>query len=53
MKDYGAASDDNLLPRGGGAFLAEVDGNLTAKRDDMSSVYFQASSRGYAVARPS
>lgn len=27
-------SRDNLLPRGGGAFLAEVDGNLTAWRDD-------------------
>ena len=25
---------DNLLPRGGGAFLNEVDGNLTSKRDD-------------------
>jgi len=24
------ATDDNLIPRGGGAFLAEVDGNLTA-----------------------
>lgn len=24
------AADDNLIPRGGGAFLAEVDGNLTA-----------------------
>ena len=22
------ATDDNLVPRGGGAFLAEVDGNL-------------------------
>jgi hypothetical protein len=27
------ASDDNLLPRGGGAFLAEVDGNLTAVKN--------------------
>lgn len=25
----------NLVPRGGGAFLAEVDGNLTAWRDDV------------------
>ena len=25
---------DNLLPRGGGAFLAEVDGNLVAIKDD-------------------
>jgi hypothetical protein len=29
------AGPDNLLPRGGGAFLAEVDGNLTCSRDDM------------------
>ena len=28
------AGGDNLLPRGGGAFLNEVDGNLTSKRDD-------------------
>jgi len=28
------AGPDNLLPRGGGAFLAEVDGNLTATRSD-------------------
>jgi hypothetical protein len=27
------ASDDNLLPRGGGAFIAEIDGNLTARSD--------------------
>jgi hypothetical protein len=31
VKNAGA---DNLLPRGGGAFLNEVDGNLTSKRDD-------------------
>jgi hypothetical protein len=30
------ASDDNLVPRGGGAFLAEVDGNLAAKVADGS-----------------
>jgi hypothetical protein len=29
------ASDDLLLPRGGGAFLNEVDGNLTAANDNM------------------
>ncbi len=29
------ATKDALLPRGGGAFLAEVDGNLTCWRDDM------------------
>jgi hypothetical protein len=28
------AGDDNLIPRGGGAFLAEVDGNLTCKKQD-------------------
>ena len=28
------ATDDNLQPRGGGAFLAEVDGNLTVSRND-------------------
>jgi hypothetical protein len=28
------ASDDNLLPRGGGAFLAEVDGNLICRKND-------------------
>ena len=26
------AGDDNLLPRGGGAFIAEMDGNLIAKK---------------------
>jgi hypothetical protein len=29
------ASDDLLLPRGGGAFLNEVDGNLTGANDNM------------------
>jgi hypothetical protein len=28
------AGDDNIQPRGGGAFLAEVDGNLIARNDD-------------------
>lgn len=28
------ATKENLIPRGGGAFLAEVDGNLTCWRDD-------------------
>lgn len=27
------AADDNLVPRGGGAFLAEVDGNCAIRRD--------------------
>jgi len=28
------ATKENLLPRGGGAFLAEIDGNLSAWRED-------------------
>jgi hypothetical protein len=28
------ASDDDLMPRGGGAFLAEVDGNMAVMRKD-------------------
>ena len=27
------ARDDDLIPRGGGAFLAEIDGNLCARKD--------------------
>jgi AAA domain len=30
------ATDENIVPRGGGAFLAAVDGNLCAKKDDMT-----------------
>lgn len=33
-----SATRDNLLPRGGGAFLAEVDGNLTAWRGESGIV---------------
>ena len=41
------AADDNLQPRGGGAFLAEIDGNLTAKRDDSAvEVHWQGKFRG-------
>jgi hypothetical protein len=41
------ATDDNLLPRGGGAFLAEVDGNLTCKKDDSAvTVHWQGKFRG-------
>lgn len=41
------AADDNMQPRGGGAFLAEIDGNLTAKRDDsVVEVYWQGKFRG-------
>lgn len=31
------ANPDNLLPRGGGSFVAEVDGNLTTKGYDMTT----------------
>ncbi|MGO9328291.1 MAG: AAA family ATPase [Steroidobacteraceae bacterium] len=41
------ASDDNLIPRGGGAFLNEIDGNLTAKRNDSAvEVHWQGKFRG-------
>jgi len=41
------AADDNLLPRGGGAFLNEVDGNLTAKRSDTAvELHWQGKFRG-------
>jgi len=32
------AADDNLIPRGGGAFLNEIDGNLTAACDESKVV---------------
>lgn len=41
------ATKDNLLPRGGGAFLAEIDGNLTAWRDDkLVTVHWAGKLRG-------
>ncbi|UNK36555.1 AAA family ATPase [Shinella sp. H4-D48] len=41
------ATSDNLLPRGGGAFIAEVDGNLTlAKSDGSIKLYWQGKHRG-------
>jgi hypothetical protein len=41
------ATDDNLLPRGAGAFLAEVDGNLTASKNDMTvELHWQGKFRG-------
>lgn len=41
------AADDNLLPRGGGAFVAEVDGNLTArKKDSAVELHWQGKFRG-------
>jgi hypothetical protein len=40
-------SQDNLLPRGGGAFIAEVDGNLTCwKTDSLVSMHWQGKFRG-------
>jgi AAA domain/RepB DNA-primase from phage plasmid len=41
------AADDDLLPRGGGAFLAEVDGNMAVqKRDSLLAVSPQGKYRG-------
>jgi hypothetical protein len=41
------ADDENLLPRGGGAFLAEVDGNLTAVKRGMTvKLHWQGKFRG-------
>jgi AAA domain len=41
------ATADQLLPRGGGAFLAEVDGNLTcAKTDSAVELHWQGKFRG-------
>jgi hypothetical protein len=41
------ATQDNLIPRGGGAFIAEVDGNLCCKKTDaMVELYWQGKFRG-------
>jgi hypothetical protein len=41
------AASDNLLPRGGGAFIAEMDGNLTcSKSDSLVTVHWQGKYRG-------
>jgi hypothetical protein len=41
------AADDNLSPRGGGAFIAEMDGNLTGTKDDMAvELHWQGKFRG-------
>jgi AAA domain len=41
------AGPDNLIPRGGGAFIAEVDGNLTcSKSDSVVTVHWQGKFRG-------
>ncbi len=41
------AAADNLLPRGGGSFLNEMDGNLTsAKKEEISELHWQGKFRG-------
>jgi len=41
------ASDDNLQPRGGGATIAEFDGNLTCRRTDpVTEIHHQGKFRG-------
>ena len=41
------AGDDNLVPYGGGAFLNEMDGNLTCRRTDkVVELHWQAKFRG-------
>ena len=41
------AQADNLLPRGGGAFTAEVDGNLTCwKTENLVTLHWQGKFRG-------
>jgi AAA domain len=40
------ASDDNLIPRGGGAFLNEMDGNLTAVMSGVIELHWQGKYRG-------
>src|SRR6516225_6975050 len=41
------ATEDNLLPAGGGTFLNEVDGNLTcAKNDSVTEMHWQGKFRG-------
>ncbi len=41
------ANADSLIPRGGGAFLAEIDGNLTAhKTDDVVTLHHLGKFRG-------
>lgn len=41
------AQADNLLPRGGGAFIAEVDGNVTCwKTENLVTLHWQGKFRG-------
>lgn len=42
-----SATRESLLPRGGGAFLNEIDGNLTAWKDDMTvTMHWSGKHRG-------
>lgn len=42
-----AATNDNLQPAGGGAFIAEVDGNLTCTTEDLiATIHWQGKIRG-------
>jgi hypothetical protein len=40
------ADPSNMLPRGGGAFIAEVDGNLTLNKGDTVKMQWQGKHRG-------
>lgn len=41
------ATDDNLQPRGGGAFIAEMDGNLTGRKEgNVVELHWQGKFRG-------
>ena len=40
------ADPSNLLPRGGGAFIAEVDGNLTLNKGETVKLHHQGKHRG-------
>ncbi|MDE5466046.1 AAA family ATPase [Bradyrhizobium sp. CSS354] len=40
------ADPSNLLPRGGGAFIAEVDGNLTLNKGETVKLHWQGKHRG-------
>lgn len=41
------AADDNLVPRGGGAFVNEMDGNLSCKKDNSAvELHWQIKYRG-------
>lgn len=41
------ATEENLLPRGGGSFLNEMDGNLTSRKTDLSlEMHWQGKFRG-------